>query len=360
MQVNGGSLVLGRVTGVFAQGESFTIAAVVQGSIISAAVESGASSVEDDAAYRGLAADDRRADILPPPGSGPIRGVWLYRDVVYAFRDNADGTACNLWKKSASGWVQVPFLYEVTFSAGGGATPADGATLTQGGVTATIRRVVRRTGAWGGTAAGTFVISAPSGGNFAAGAATATGGVTITLAGIQTAITRPPGGRYEFVNHNFTGSTDTLRVYGCDGVGTAFEFDGTYIAPIHTGMATDTPSHVAAHKGHLFLSFRGSLQHSSIGFPLEWSPVTGANELGIGDDITDLLPQPGDAGGGAMSIFSVNSTHVLYGSSAADWQLALPIPPSSSDRLSPCLNGESNRLQQPRISAIFSMPPSAE
>ena len=49
----------------------------------------------------------------------------------------------------------------------------DGDTLTQGGVTATIRRVVVETGTLvSGVNTGRLIITAPGGGNFAAGAAT--------------------------------------------------------------------------------------------------------------------------------------------------------------------------------------------
>ena len=71
-----------------------------------------------------------------------------------------------------------------------------------------------------------------------------------------------------------------------NGSGLAFEFDGTYLVPIRTGMTTDTPSHIAAHRNYLFLSFRGSLQMSGIGDPYAWSPVLGASEIAMGDTIT--------------------------------------------------------------------------
>jgi len=127
-----------------------------------------------------------------------------------------------------------------------------------------------------------------------------------------------PGGRYEFVNYNFGGSTTTNRMYWVDGFNTAFEWDGTYAVPLFTGMSVDTPRHLAAHKKHLFLAFqKGSLQHSSIGDPYGWSVVTGASEIGTGGEITGLQVQPGDA----MAVFNRNRIYVLYGTSSADWNL---------------------------------------
>ena len=310
-----------KITGTFNGSESLTIGGTPVATNTGSSYVGGAGTTSLDANFIAATADVYRADIGAVPGSGPVRGVWAYGGVLYAFRNNAGGTACDMYKSTASGWSQVTFVNEVAFTAGGTATPADGATLTQGGVTATVRRVVTRAGAWTGTAAGIFVISAPSGGNFAAGAATLTGGATVTLSGIQTAITLPAGGRYIFTNYNFGGATGSVRMYGANGVGRAFEFDGTYLVPIGTGMGTDTPSFIAAHKSHLFLAFNSSLQHSSIGNPYAWSPVSGAAELALGDTITGLQPHVGDASNAALVATTRNRVYVLYGTSSADWNL---------------------------------------
>ena len=54
-----------------------------------------------------LTPDDLRAAIQPVPGSGPVRGVWVFEGEVYAFRDTADGTACRMYLATPSGWQQV-------------------------------------------------------------------------------------------------------------------------------------------------------------------------------------------------------------------------------------------------------------
>jgi hypothetical protein len=54
------------------------------------------------------AANIYRADITPVPGSGPILGCVIYKDVIYAFRNNVAGTEAKLYKSSAAGWVNVP------------------------------------------------------------------------------------------------------------------------------------------------------------------------------------------------------------------------------------------------------------
>jgi hypothetical protein len=306
----------------FQVGENLTIGGVQVAASTSLAVIDGASTPLLAAQYLNFAADQYRADIAAVPGSGKVLGIWLYNDVWYAFRNNAGGTAAVMFKQTPAGWAAVPLGFEVAFSAGTGAlTIVDGGTLTQGGVTATISRVVVRAGSLvAGSAVGTLVLSAPVGGNFAAGAA-AVGAGTLTLAGIQSAITLNPSGRFEFVNWNFSGAAGTKKMYGADGRNPAFEFDGTVFAPIHTGMAVDTPLFIMAHKNQLFLSFLGSVQHSGPGTPFIWSAILGAAELAMGDTVTGFSEEPGFTGGGALAIFCRARIKVLYGSGVSDWQL---------------------------------------
>ena len=177
---------------------------------------------------------------LAVAGSGPIRGVWEYNNVIYAFRDNAAGTACVMHKSTTGGWVVVS----------------------------------------------------------------------------TTALTA--GGTYEFVNHNFTGHSGSQKMYGCDGVNKAFQFDGTTLTQLTTGMTTDTPTHIGVHKNHLFLSFGGgSIQHSGIGDPTSWTLVTGAGEIGIGSEVTGLNSMRGNS----LAITGINQISVLYGASTLDWDL---------------------------------------
>jgi len=124
-------------------------------------------------------------------------------------------------------------------------------------------------------------------------------------------------GRWSFLNHNFTGHESTASMFACNANNHAFAFDsnGKY-RPVLTGMAVDHPTHMAQHKNHLFLSFpNGSLQHSSISDPFDWSPVTGAGEIVVGFDVTDLQVLQGDV----LAVFSKVRTWLLYGTSSADW-----------------------------------------
>ncbi len=129
-----------------------------------------------------------------------------------------------------------------------------------------------------------------------------------------------PSGSYQFETYNFAGTANTLMVFGCDGINPAFQFDGVTFTQISTGMLVDTPTHIIAHKKHLFLSFAGgSIQHSAIGTPLVWTPITGAAEIGLGDECTGFSEQAGDA----LAIFTRSYTFMLYGTSVIDWNLRL-------------------------------------
>lgn len=330
LYVGSAFIVLGAVTGSYQATESLTVGGTARATAISASVENGVSSPADHAAYALLAANNQRQNIQTVPGFGPVLGVWLYKDDLYAIRNNAGSTAAVLHKATTSGWSAVPMFKEIAFSSGL-VKPAEGSVLYGGTSTATgvVKRVVTRTGAWGSTAQGYFVIQVTSG-TYQNGEAlkltNAAGATQATSASLATDIAFAPNGSFEFVNYNFSGSTDTQRMYGCDGQNPAFEFDGTVLCFIRTGMTTDKPSHIAAHQNYLFLSFRGSLQNSGIGDPYSWSLLSGSSEIGAGDDITALLPQPGDANNAAMSIFTSHSTKTLYGVTASSWKLVTDSP----------------------------------
>lgn len=313
--LSGTSVGVTRVTGTFANAENLREGVTVRGVIANATP--AVDGFLDNELYA-LAAADYRADIAAVPGSGEIRGLAVLSDVVYAWRDNVGATAMEIYKSSSSGWVNVPLMEVVSFTAGG-TEYTDGETLTQGGVTATIKRVVLESGAWGGTAAGRFIITGRSGGNFAAGAST--GGGTATLSGAQTAITLSPGGRVQTVAYTFTAQLSDKRLYGCDGVNAEFEFDGETLVPINTGMGSVRAEAVAAHKNHLMFGYRGSLQHSGTGTPFIWSAVFGAAELSTGDTITNLISVGGSEASAALMVLCENALFVLYGSDDSDWNL---------------------------------------
>ena len=224
-----------------------------------------------------------------------------------------------MYVATVSGWDQIALGYTLDFTSGGTHEIVEGETITgaTSGATAVVKRIVTQSGSWSaGTAAGYIVLTSATGTfqaeNLNVGATTN----VATIAGNKVPNTLPAGGRYDLINFNFSGTS--LRMYGCNGVGEAFEFDGTVFTPIRTGMDEDTPHRIAEHQNHLFLAFPGGqLQNSSIGEPLDWSAVTGAAAFALGDEITDLIP----ANAGILTILAQNKVANLYGTSAADFQL---------------------------------------
>lgn len=314
-------MVLTQIVGTFSAGEVVKVGATTIGT--STTLTTSVTS-KQYAQYQALAADVYRALIGKVPGSGAVLGVFGMVvsgvDKMYAFRNNAGGTGADLYEASASGWTQVAYKHEVSFTTGAVTTPADGETLTQGANTATVRRVMATGGTWaGGTAAGRFVIDAPAPGAFIAGAATLTSGATVNLSGANAAITVAPSGKYEVFLGNLAGSSGTIRTYGCDGVNRGFEFDGTTYAPIATGATTDTPSHVVVHKNHLLWGIRSSIVFSGPGTPFRYTATDSGGEIATGDSVYAFLIQPGSQTTASLAVYGPNQTAMLYGTSLSTW-----------------------------------------
>ena len=319
--IESGYLVVTKVTGTFADEEQINVGAAVVG--MSTGIAGAVVNGPLDARYKNLAADAYRSDITPLPGQGPTRGVAFYKGNVYGWRDNIGGTALVMHKSTSSGWVPVALGFEMSFD-GGTAEILDGQTVTgaTSGATGVAKRVVLQDGAWTTSDASGRLIFASVSGTFIDNENLQVGGVTKALAnGTQAAITLAPGGRVEPVIGNF-GGVEGYKLYGCDTKNRAFEYDGEVYVPLSTGMTVDKPTHIAFHKQHLFLSFGASLQFSSIGDPYKWTPLLGAGEIAMNEEITNLLLMPGDQTTGALAIYTRNNTSILYGSSSEDFRLS--------------------------------------
>lgn len=269
-----------------------------------------------------LAADEYQRDIGKVPGTGAIRGLAILNDVAYAWRDNTatPATACKIYKSTGAGWVEVTFFHSISFTLGT-ALYAEGSTLTQGAVSATVKRVVTESGAWTGTAAGRLIITAPTGGSGAFVAGAAVGGGACTLSGASALITLLPGGSVSHDAYSFTAAKADKRLYGCDGVNDPFEFDGTVYVPLSTGMGSIKASVALCHKNYLYLAYRGSLQNSAIGDPYVWSAVLGAGEFATGDVITNLKSVGGATDASALMVLCENALFMLYGDSSLNWNM---------------------------------------
>jgi hypothetical protein len=307
-----------NITGTFVVGEMLQVAAVNVG-VYTGDTEQVEGFTQNSIVY--AAGEVYRAAIGQVPGSGPLRGVTELNGAVYAWRDNADGTACAIYKSSAAGWVAVPLYYELSFS-GASTEPAEGATVTKGAVSATVKRVVLESGAYtGGTAAGRLIITAPTGGSFTAGAFTAGMTATVTASYLGTAITLQPGGSFNFAAGVFTAGV--RRLYGCDGVNREFEFADDILVPLSLPTAGARASCVTVHAKQLWFGVRHAVLHSAIAFPYVWSALVGAAELGVNSTVTNMVPRGGDATTSALMIYSTAGVHVLYGTSDLDYKLTL-------------------------------------
>lgn len=320
--VDGNDVVLTRVVGDFVAGDLLNIGGNFQATVT--LVQGPSADGLTDATYRSLAADDYRADIQAVPGSGPVRGVSLYNGTVYAWRNNATGTAVNMYKSSAAGWTQVDLMATFDFDTGTNEIfPGDTIVGHTSGATALVKAVVVTSGTWaGGDAAGYIVFTNMTGTPVAGEHVYVNGAKHAESVGSYSVTTLAPNGRFSTVVANFGGGTANYKMYGCDGVNRAFSFDGEVFVPIRTGMAVDKPKHIAFHRQHLFLSFGASLQFSALGDPYNWTPLLGAGELAMNAEITNLLPLPGDQSSGALGVYTRTDTSVLYGTSSGNFQLS--------------------------------------
>lgn len=275
-----------------------------------------------------LAAENYRRAFIKKVGDvaceGPVRGVNVYNNTHYAFRDLVGGANGSLWRATPSGWVQVALGFKVYFT-DGQEKPDEGDIVVGvgSGASCVIQRVVLTAGFWAGSDGDGYIVTSAITGAFIGGEELQVGGETIAVTNLSTpqqAQTLPPGGRYRFRNYNFGGHTKTTRMYGVNGAGNAFEFDGTVFTLIETGMEEDQPTQIGVHRGHLLLGFSGgSLQHSGKNAALSFQPVLGANEILAGDEITGFIEEIGDV----TFVFTRNKTFRLEGFVQENLQLKL-------------------------------------
>ncbi|MCP4469888.1 MAG: hypothetical protein GY815_04235 [Gammaproteobacteria bacterium] len=316
-----GYLVLFDVTGAFQDNETLDVAAAPFALAASVEVERGADADDLDREHLIASQEARRALIAAVPGEGPVRGVWMYNGVQYAFRNAVGGATGVMYASTSLGWAVALLGDYLDFSAGVTEfLEGEVITAAPSGATAVVVAVGVTSGSWSGSdAAGRIYIKTITGTFTASDTLTSTSGVA-DCDSAATAVTLPPGGKYDFRNYNFGGAVATNYMWGCNGAGRGFRYDGTNFAFIHvTGLsdAIDKPEHLHAHKKHLFFSFQASLQHSGIGTPMVWNAVFGAAELSTGDRITGLRDQPGDI----LAIFNRNRTYLLYGDDVDNWSL---------------------------------------
>jgi hypothetical protein len=314
-----GTLVLGNVSGTFQDNEQLLASTTLRALAAGPAAENSADTAALDETYTEAAQDYQRSLIAKVPGSGPVRGVAELGGVIYAWRDNAGGTYCDMWRATAAGWVQVTLGTLMLFDQGL-AEIAEGVNISgaSSGAIATVRRVVRQSGDWGSSAAGYLVLSGLSG-PFTSGETLVQSAANVARAGTASQIRIQPGGKFHTINHNFYGAAERRSMYGANGVSNGFEFDGTHYVPIRTGMPNDQPTRVFEIANHLGFTFPGgSVQFSGIGEPVLFDVTLGAGEIGFGTEVTDVV----QANETAVVLFGQQKISILNGSDAESFALA--------------------------------------
>lgn len=102
--------------------------------------------------------------------------------------------------------------------------------------------------------------------------------------------------RYVFITANFYGDLNLESIYGANGYGRAFAYNGRDFYKIYTQPAPekDKPRHVAFHHTHLALGYgEGRVDISVVGEPYNFNGFDGASSWAIGDSVTGLLPLSG-------------------------------------------------------------------
>lgn len=315
----------GNTLGVTDLSGGYTLSEAANGTTITAVeLRGGVKDLDTDEEWQLLAENYYRDQIGALPGSGDTLGVIQYKDTKYAFR--SDGSNAVMYKSSSSGWIVVTFFSYIFFDAGVGAEGDldEGVTITgaTSSATATIKKIIKNSGSWGSTASGYMVVDVTSG-VFQDNEDLQVSAVTkATADGADVAIELAPGGKFQFKQHNFYGSSDTEYLYGCDGVNYGWEFDGTVLTPIFFPSGNPSwnkPKYIDAHSTHLFFSYPGGrLAHSSLGEPLIFSALLGAADFGLGSECTGLVSRAGQV----LAIYTNDGrTYGLYGTEATSWEL---------------------------------------
>lgn len=131
--------------------------------------------------------------------------------------------------------------------------------------------------------------------------------------------------RYQFISANFYGDLTYDSIYGVNGVGRAFSYNGDYFYKIHTqpNPEKDKPRHVEFYHTHLALGYgEGRVDVSVVGEPYNFNGADGASSWAIGDSVVGLQ----NLSGTMLGIFCRKSIHGLAGTTVDNFATSVLSP----------------------------------
>jgi len=314
-------LLIVRLTSNFIEG-NITVSGLIVGRVLDTAYYDSISD-KDINKYKSLIEDEFRSEILSVPGKDSTLGGIFYNDSLFVFRNSVADNKVKLFKSSTSGWIEIEFGSELSFTSGNTNLNSitSGTTITGSvsGATANVKMVVLSSGSTlAGDAQGKFILPNQVG-TFQAENLQVSSNTICHISGNSQSISIAPGGKFEMILNNFGMGQ---KVYGVDGVNRAFEFSGSDYSFVFIDRGMDiAPSKICTHANRLFLSFNNSLQSSSFLSPHNWSGLEGGFEINIGDDIRGLCSLKGSDASSCLGVFGSTKLSILYGSSSDTFQL---------------------------------------
>jgi hypothetical protein len=269
-----------------------------------------------------------RMNLLPVPGTGPVRGVWLFNNVIYALRNDGTGVA-KLYTASSLGWTAVDLGYLMVIDhLQHKISPGDLITGATSAQTATIYHtsldvLADSAALWTSNSTRQATLQIKTGafsGAFTAGEDITVGGIVCgkvygSFGPYPKVYSIGQDGNYQFLNYDFGSGT---KIYWAGGADFAYEFDGTN-PPIAIGVGLTFASRIAIYKNALFVSGgTANPNHvfvSVVGDPTNINDATlGAVELTFGSAVIDMVNLPN-----GLVIFCQNHIYLLSGNDSTDY-----------------------------------------
>ena len=118
--------------------------------------------------------------------------------------------------------------------------------------------------------------------------------------------------RFEIITANYYANADWVAMYGVDGVGPSWQYDGYYFYNVYTALnkTEDTPTHIVYHRNYAVLGYaNGQIVVSVPGSPTDFIPEDGSTLYPFGQRITGLL----SLNGTALGVLCESSIYALTG-----------------------------------------------